>query len=723
MSDPRKINEKAPAKIPALVGDLATPKHRPSGRHLVTADGSPLPKSAMRSFSASPAPARRGRKPIFSTQNKEGTMSNVTPIKEGTPPMYRSVSASMAKHTPHSVKRSHADREITNSDEELSAKRQPPPKRQEKSHSSHKETGFWKYAEDVHIGHHTDWSEVKVWANVNGGGILIVRAKKDKTAPDVVAKAWPKEFRFDSKKISLYLALEKVEIKLEIAKYFTGDLDKATKETKRDLILEYLAAKHEGRQVRIITEQSPGAEAIPDIRVGSHRHYGTLASVYAFVSNGHVRFRLHEDEIRLQCGLLLPKMAVDYYDIAFSLEYQYCKPEDAKDYIKGALTKLECPEPDGTLSTDGNGAFPTKPLDVILGAEEDEGMIHALLDFENAGKRLKAETEKREEALSNRHAGLTKEKENLILQQKVLDKREKDLHKLAKVLEDKEQFLNGEEKRLKEQLETLEEKEQMLKEQEDRQTKVQMSLDQRKIDLDNERDQQVSRGIEIDRQQADVQRREANLDREDREAAAIANSDELTRIRDKYDILEGIVKQREDFIKEKEAERNDLAKTLRAKEEEITANGDELTAKNNENVELKTQKDNLAKELAIYKNPIHLRLDHGLTFENSFTKLHDENPNAGMFVEDRKKSVVGKGRYADLKFLAYRTLQFPAVKVDGTLIQSGFDYGGFKFSVYEKDGLIKMVQDLQPGMLRQQDGQVLITYSCLKQEPKQNIVI
>ncbi|KAF8864872.1 hypothetical protein BDZ45DRAFT_669246 [Acephala macrosclerotiorum] len=624
----------------------------------------------------------------------------------------------VSMETPPGVKRTQADRDITISDEELSATRQPQPKKQ------HKDTGSWKYEEDIHVGHHTNWSDVPVWANVNGGDTLVVRAKKAKTAPEVVAKVWPIEFRFDPKG-DPYLALEKVEVKLEITQHFTGDLDQATKETKRDLILEYLAAKHEGRPVRTITKQSRGAEPIKDIRVGNHRHHGHLASVYAFMSNGHVRFRLHEDEIKLQCGLLLPKMAVDYDDIAFSLEYQYDTPEETKDYIKVELAELECPEFDGTFTSDetseqsGANAFPAKPLQVVLGAVEDDGMSRALRDFEKASRSLKFETEKREEALQNRHAELTRYKAELIEREKSLNESLEDHNKLAEDLANVEHSAKAKEVDANARSKQMDAKDQELKEMERRLKKLEISLKQWETDLASEDKRRLKsfeesskkRKAELDEQETEIKRQSTELMRRENN---ISNREKATHLRDEHDVsgfkkkitnLESVQKEKVALVAKKVEELRQLSEKFDAYKVEKEAI---IQTKNAEIARVSGL-------LNAHTDPAPVRIDSGSSFGKSFHKIPADPPNAGMYTEKPPPTVSGKGPYEGLKFERYRIVQFPEVKVDGQSIQEGFEYEGTKYSLYKKDGLFKMVQDFEPGMLRQQGGRIVISWTCLKQ--------
>lgn len=366
-------------------------------------------------------------------------------------------------------------------------------------------------------------------------------------------------------------------------------------------------------------------------------------------------------------------MAVDYDDIAFSLEYQYDSPEETKDYIKVELAKLECLEPGGTFTSDeigeqsGANGFPANPLQVILGAVEDDRLSHALQDFENAARSLKAETEKREEALQDRHAELTRYKAKLIKREKALDMRLEAQNKLTKDLADKEHSAKQNEIDANARIKEMDAKDRKLDDRERELNSLEHSLNQRIKAFEESSSQ---RDNEFEKNQEEIKVRESNLDREIREAATTAkDSEELSSMRERNKILNDIVKQREEFIEKKETEKKELAEKLIAKERELQAKADELAASKKENTQKDAEIRNLTKEHAVCKNPYLLRLDSGLSLENSFTKLHDENPNAGMFVEKAQKLVTGTGPLKSFKFLSYRTLQFPAIKVDGKLVK------------------------------------------------------
>ncbi|KAE8453562.1 hypothetical protein EG329_010423 [Mollisiaceae sp. DMI_Dod_QoI] len=527
MSEPRRNTTRMPLKVPNLAGDLATPKAKQAGRPIVTIDGSPLPKQARSVYLSSSAnTALRSSNPTtFGTPRMEGTpVSKPPPKMDGTPstPKSRmSGSGSVSLASRPSGKRTNTQRDITSSDEE----RQPPRR-------GSVEAGC--------------------------GGVLVVRANKDKTPQHIVVRAWNQEFAFDPKQSNPNVALDKVEVKLEIAQHFIGDLDNVNNKTKRDLLLEYLAAKHAGRPIKPITEQSTGSEIPRDIRVGTHRRHGIDVNVYAFLNNGSVQFHIHEDENK---HLLLPKKAVDYDDIAFSLAYQYDSPTENKQYIKDMLR--ESPEPMGTFSS---GTIPERR--VILGQVEDDELSRALWNFKNAGPSLVAEFGKRERALQEWSGELTREKEKIILREEYLNKRDN-------VLREKEHRLEEQERRLRE--------------------------------ATFERDNQDTSGL-----------------------GSAANS-------------------------------------------------------------------KLSEKLAAHKNPVGLRLDRNTTFVTSFDKIPAGKPNAGMYLEKMPINVNGRGPYEKLKFQRFRILQSPTIEVDGDLVQEGFEYSGYKYSLYKKDGQIKMVQDFEPG--------------------------
>ncbi|KUJ23191.1 uncharacterized protein LY89DRAFT_170555 [Mollisia scopiformis] len=731
MSESR--NKRISSKVSTVPRDYATPPRARQTQAMTF--GSPLPRTAR----AQSLAINRGRGGIHTPEQESTTRETV----------YRSVSASMS--TPR--KRSQVDRKLTNSDEKKNLQREPLTKKQARKadqlYGDSEQPDKWMLDSGmnfgIHVGHHINWHDVQIEANINSRGDLIIRAPKSLTPEEVVAQAWPNEFPCDTHQDAPNVAYRDVKIKNAIAKYYKGDLNKATYETKRNLLLEYLTATHEGRAVNHITEESYGTRPIRDYRVGTHRRHGL--SVYAFLSNGVIHFRIHEEDNK---KLVLPKKAVDFDDVKFLPEYGQGTPKETKEYIfKRLINHAESPELGGTFSREHQPSCSPRLQDeyddlhsnytlssqAILGQEEDDGLFDALQNFEQTGKLLKNEVLKREGALQEHHIDLTREKERLVLLEQSLMQRQNVLEVQEKLGLDRKEVL-AEKKRLNALGKTLEENDRVRKreldekaaalvKEENRLQSLKTSMDKRDEQLVNDRAKQDK---QVEKSRESLLERKNQLDKRD---AAIEQKESAQAEKEKaLELRERAIKNQEQELSKKEESNRRRAEQVDKQEAALKKKALMVSNKESTNGAIARLKaDYTAKikqkdaEIAVYKDPYRLRIDSETTFSRSFHKIPDDQPNGGMYLEKAHASVAGKGDFTHMKFDHFRIVQFPAIKVEGELVKEGYEYDGHKYSVYRNEGKIKLVQDFEPGMLRQQDNRLVISWNCLKEQGEPSFTI
>lgn len=482
--------------------------------------------------------------------------------------------------------------------------------------------------------------------------------------------------------------LNQVEFLPAISQQFKGG-----EMMKKDSILQYIVAQHKQGSTGSIRVKDPGAGGVKDhcdlqantsaiisrsnansdpessmpcrdIQVGTHRRHGEYPNVYAYLKRGAVSFRLHNDEI-ISFGsgcneqLVILKKEVDFEDIIFATAYQ----GNSMELVKAAIQASLHPRRITGTSSIRNEERPT----VSLGQQENNGLIRALQNHQNSQQALIDEIKKSEAALQKHEEELTKWKQRLHEKEESLKKRESEISKAEK------------------------------QEQQAGKSGISFAIPKKTPARDS---------IAIHTPQ--------NVLR-----TGGASNESLAHSCPNCDEFEKLSMNAAATFNGKDAEIKELTEKLTAVLEKQSAemnnligqaaNTGVLTEEKSATMSTPSTQPEADKKLML----LPLRLNGSATFDNVFEQIPDDKANACMFMEKVRAFIPGKEQYNGRQLSRFGLVhQIPTIQVNGELIETGHEYLGTKYSLYKKGEFIKLVQELEPGMMYLDGDKTVISWTC-----------
>lgn len=568
--------------------------------------------------------------------------------------------------------------------------------------------------EDAKVGFHIKWHDIPIFVSLKKDGRLCYRAYKNESL-DWTEQNWTKTFRC---RIPLIHAMDIALAPDVCACYEEGDLQTAHISVKRKVIKMYLFKKivelsvaapvddpvieaevaeniHIGAQINLDIES---LVASGDLCVGTHNRHEV--PVYAYLKrNGNsdfVHFRVHAREI---LPLELPSLRVQAGEIKFNESYDLGSIKATKAQILALLNPSRLPQKGmspilfagGPLlmifkASETNQAVgvTTQALQPLAVARrsEDDSLTEVTKAAESAVGKLQAALAKRQQDIDSRKNKITSDKAQVMAYEDLLKKRERDF----KAKED-----------------AFEAKKELLQQQKDELKKAQLKL-----------------------------KHDENLFEEKQKATppaavTLAKRDSLKKWEAKLNQRELDVKhQEEHWVKDKEA-------SFKAREQELEAANADLQRREDELQELQ---ENAAVSVTFALNPgdphsaitspflnaptkklMILDVPQHLAFDHVFKKVTSGKPNGGMLWEKGRRSVtITDGPFKGTSFTESRMLsEVVPIVVDGTLKPGKLIQSGESFSVHEKDGVRKLVQDLDRDSLVEYQGKYYASCKLLKE--------
>lgn len=321
---------------------------------------------------------------------------------------------------------------------------------------------------------------------------------------------------------------------------------------------------------------------------------------------------------------------------------------------------------------------------VLIGSSEDDSLSEATKAAESAFGKLQAALARRQQSIDYRENKITSDKARFTADESDLKKRERDFKMREDAFEAEKKQFQKQKKNLKEAQLKLKHDENLLKEKpkavllegatptaEGSLRKWEPKLKLRELDVRHQEEHWVK----------------------EKEALFKAREQELDA--DKADL-----QRREDEFQERQKRQEQAAGDRSA-----LVPGDSLAA------------TSLNSPNACQKKPMTLEIPQYLAFDDIFKEITSDKPNGGMLWEKEHRPVTMTSEpFRGTSFTESRMLsEVSPIAVIGTLKPGKVIEGGESFSVYEKDRIRKLVQDLDRGSLVEYQGKYYVCRKLLKE--------